>query len=64
MPFGLQVIGRFRGDLDVFNAAEAMEYGFRANPILRRLQPDLKNLAIARPELKSIVTHPPSRARD
>ena len=41
IPFWLQVIGRFRGDLDVFNAAEAMEYAFRANPILVRLQPDL-----------------------
>ena len=29
MPFGLQVTGRFRGDVEVLDAAEAMERGLR-----------------------------------
>ena len=32
MPFGLQVTGRFRGDGELFDAAEAMEQAFAASP--------------------------------
>jgi Asp-tRNA(Asn)/Glu-tRNA(Gln) amidotransferase A subunit family amidase len=60
MPFGLQVIGRFRGDLELLGAAHAMERAFEAIPGLRRPKPDLEKLAAAAPELKSLVTHPPA----
>lgn len=61
MPFGLQVIGRFRGDRAVLSAAHAMERAFAAIPELRRPIPDLQKLFTAAPALKSIVTHPPAR---
>jgi Asp-tRNA(Asn)/Glu-tRNA(Gln) amidotransferase A subunit family amidase len=59
MPFGLQVVGRARGDAEVLAAAHAMEQAFDATPALRRPRPDLAKLANPTPELKSIVTHPP-----
>jgi len=59
MPFGLQVVGRFRGDRAVLGATHAMEQAFEAIPALRRPRPDLERLAKPTPELKSIVTHPP-----
>jgi len=59
MPFGLQVVGRFRGDGEVLGAAHAMEQAFKAIPGLARPLPDLGKLATPTPELKSIVTHPP-----
>ena len=60
MPFGLQVIGRFRGDGEVLGAAHAMEQAFKRIPGLGRPLPDI--CASSRkptPALKSIVTHPP-----
>ena len=60
MPFGLQVVGRFRGDLEVLSAAHALEQAFGAIPALSRPLPDLSKLTGAVPELKSIVTHPPA----
>jgi Asp-tRNA(Asn)/Glu-tRNA(Gln) amidotransferase A subunit family amidase len=59
MPFGLQVIGRFRGDGEVLGAAHAMEQAFKAIPGLARPLPNLRKLAKPVPALKSIVTHPP-----
>ena len=59
MPFGLQVIGPFRGDRALLGAAHAMEQAFNAVPALRRPVPDLGKLKQPTPELKSIVTHPP-----
>ena len=59
MPFGLQVVGRFRGDREVLGATHAMEQAFAALPELRRPIPDLGKLTRPTPELKSIVTHPP-----
>jgi amidase len=59
MPFGLQLVGRLRGDAALLGAAQALETAFEANPSLRRPRPDLERLRAARPELKSIVTHPP-----
>jgi Asp-tRNA(Asn)/Glu-tRNA(Gln) amidotransferase A subunit family amidase len=58
MPFGLQVTGRFRGDLELIDAAEAMEEVFARIPGLERPRPDFDRLAGARADLKSIVTHP------
>jgi Asp-tRNA(Asn)/Glu-tRNA(Gln) amidotransferase A subunit family amidase len=59
MPFGLQVVGRLRGDAALLGAAHALERAFDAVPALRRPRPELAALRTARPELKSIVTHPP-----
>ena len=60
MPFGLQVVGRFHGDEEVLGAAHALEQAFAAIPDLRRPRPDIARLSKPVPELKSIVTHPPS----
>ena len=59
MPFGLQVIGRFRGDGEVLGAAHAMEQAFKSIPGLARPMPNLAKLRKPTPALKSIVTHPP-----
>ena len=59
MPFGLQVIGRFRGDGEVLGAAHAMEQAFATNPELARPRPNLDKLRKPVAALKSIVTHPP-----
>jgi Asp-tRNA(Asn)/Glu-tRNA(Gln) amidotransferase A subunit family amidase len=62
MPFGLQVVGRFRGDRALLGASHAMEQAFAAIPALRRPLPDVSKLGKATPELASIVTHPPARS--
>ncbi|MDI3381871.1 amidase family protein [Xenophilus aerolatus] len=59
MPFGLQVTGRFRGDLALLGAAQAMESAFAADQTLRRPRPDIARLRPAVPALDSIVTAPP-----
>ena len=59
MPFGLQVIGRFRGDGEVLGAAHAMETAFKTIPGLARPLPNLAKLGKPTAALKSIVTHPP-----
>jgi Asp-tRNA(Asn)/Glu-tRNA(Gln) amidotransferase A subunit family amidase len=63
MPFGLQVTGRFRGDLALLDAAEAMEEAFARIPGLARPRPDLARLAATRVDLKSLATHPPAASR-
>jgi Asp-tRNA(Asn)/Glu-tRNA(Gln) amidotransferase A subunit family amidase len=62
MPFGLQVTGRFRGDRELLDAAEAMEQAFANIPGLGRPRPDLGKLARPTVDLKSIATHPPLHA--
>jgi amidase len=64
MPFGLQVIGRLHGDAQLLAASQALEQVFEGSDSLRRPVPDLEPLQAARPELKSIVTHPPELAAD
>jgi Asp-tRNA(Asn)/Glu-tRNA(Gln) amidotransferase A subunit family amidase len=59
MPFGLQVTGRFRGDLELLAAAEAMEEAFARIPELVRPRPQLDRLATSSVDLESLVTHPP-----
>jgi amidase len=59
MPFGLQVTGRFRGDRDLLDPAEAMEHAFATIPGLGRPCTDLAKLTKPLVDLKSIVTHPP-----
>jgi hypothetical protein len=62
MPFGLQVIGRFRGDRQLLGTSHALEHAFDAIPALRRPRPDVGNIPVAVPALTSIVTHAPSSA--
>jgi Asp-tRNA(Asn)/Glu-tRNA(Gln) amidotransferase A subunit family amidase len=59
LPFGLQIIGPFRGDRLVLGAAAAMEQAFAGEPDLCRPVPDIGKLRSPVPALKSIVTHPP-----
>jgi Asp-tRNA(Asn)/Glu-tRNA(Gln) amidotransferase A subunit family amidase len=59
MPFGLQAVGRFRGDRELLGISHAMEQAFNAIPALKRPRPGLGKLTEPTPALKSIVTHPP-----
>lgn len=59
MPFGLQVIGRHRGDLELLLAAQSLEDYCEQHPQLRRPRPDLAKLAASQVNLKTPVTHPP-----
>lgn len=59
MPFGLQVVGRFRGDLPLLAAATALESAFARHEALRRPRPDVSRLRAADPPLRSIVTAAP-----
>lgn len=58
MPFGLQVVGRFGGDVELLDAASAMERAFERIDGLGRPVPDQATLRSARPELRAIITHP------
>jgi len=59
LPFGLQLTGRFRGDLRLLAAAQALELAFAGQPLLDRPRPDIHRLRPAVPGLRSIVTSPP-----
>lgn len=62
LPFGLQVLGRFRADLQTLAAGQAMEAAFASRPALARPRPDAAALlrqAPQEPGLRSIVTAPP-----
>ncbi len=59
MPFGLQIVGPFHGDLKTLAVAQALEQAFDVVPALRRPRPDLSKLTQPNPSLKSIVTAPP-----
>ncbi|WP_284617166.1 amidase [Aquabacterium humicola] len=59
LPFGLQVVGGFRGDAALLSAALALERAFAQVAALRRPRPDLHALRHAEPALHSIVTAPP-----
>lgn len=59
MPFGLQLVGRFGGDVELLDCAEALERAFGSIAGLRRPVPDAAKLSKPRPELKSIVTAAP-----
>jgi Asp-tRNA(Asn)/Glu-tRNA(Gln) amidotransferase A subunit family amidase len=60
MPFGLQIVGRFQGDIELLNASQSLEQAFDGIDGLARPRPDLTKLTTPRPDLKSIVTAPPS----
>jgi amidase len=59
MPFGLQMIGAFRGDLALLDHARAFEALFEGSDETRRPLPDIAKLLKSDVDLKSIVTHPP-----
>ena len=59
MPFGLQITGRLFEDGKLMAWAHALEQAFASDSSLNRPKPDMTLLKQPRPELKSIVTHPP-----
>lgn len=59
MPFGLQMIGPLHRDAHLLRMAAALEQWGKTQTGLSRPRPDMAALQQARPELKSIVTHPP-----
>jgi len=59
MPFGLQVVGRFRDDHRTLGIGQSLEQAFAAIPELQRPRPALDQLAQAQPPLRSIVTEAP-----
>ena len=60
MPFGLQLVGPFRGDARLLAMAHALEQSMADESALARPRPNLSQLTQARPELRQIVTHPPA----
>jgi Asp-tRNA(Asn)/Glu-tRNA(Gln) amidotransferase A subunit family amidase len=62
MPFGLQMIGSLHRDAHLLRMAAALEQWGKTQAGLSRPLPDMAALQQARPELKSIVTHPPIMA--
>ncbi len=63
MPFGMQVTGRFRGDLPLLDAAASLESAWRRIPGLARPRPDLAKLATPQPDLAGFATHPSTHAQ-
>jgi len=61
MPFGLQVVASFGGDIALLDATEALEEAFAGIAGLGRPIPDAAALSRPRPELQSIVTDPPDK---
>ncbi|WP_062386149.1 amidase [Pseudomonas abietaniphila] len=59
MPFGMQVIGKFRGDLQLLIAARALESYCDQSAELRRPLPDIEALLNSTVDLYTPVTHPP-----
>lgn len=59
MPFGLQLIGRFRGDRELLGAAAALEHSFADVGDLQRPRPAVDRLAPVQPALRSIVKAQP-----
>jgi Asp-tRNA(Asn)/Glu-tRNA(Gln) amidotransferase A subunit family amidase len=57
MPFGMQVVGRFRGDLAVLDAAQALESAWEGIAGLARPKPDLAKLATPQPARAGFATH-------
>lgn len=59
LPFGLQVVAPFRGDLALLSAAQSMEQAFDGDVRLRRPRPDVDRLQASEPALTSIVSAAP-----
>jgi amidase len=60
MPFGIQIVGRFRGDRVLLGTTHSLEQAIAGMPQVRRPIPDLGSLSAPLPALRSIVTHPPT----
>ncbi|MDE1182183.1 amidase family protein [Paraburkholderia sp.] len=58
MPFGIQLVGPFRGDRRVLDIAQALESAFSDDDAMRRPVPDLGALRNQEAMLKAIVTEP------
>lgn len=52
LPFGIQVVGRHRGDVALLGAALGLEQAFANDPALARPCPDLDALRIPEPDLR------------
>lgn len=59
MPFGLQLVGPLHRDAHLLRMAGALEQWGKTQAGWGRPRPDMAALQQPRPELKSIVTHPP-----
>ncbi|TQF08363.1 amidase, partial [Myxococcus llanfairpwllgwyngyllgogerychwyrndrobwllllantysiliogogogochensis] len=59
MPFGLQVVGRFRDDLGTLATGRAMEHAFAGIAGVQRPRPALDRLGPVEPALTSLVTTGP-----
>lgn len=59
MPFGLQMIGPLHRDARLLGMGAALEQWGQSQTKWKRPHPDMGALTAPRPELKSIVTHPP-----
>jgi len=61
MPFGLQMLGRVRGDDRLLATAKALETLFASTTDAVRPLADMETASYAAVDLRSIVTHPPQR---
>lgn len=59
MPFGLQVIGRYRGDRELLDTSEAMEAAFAGTAELERPMPNVAKLSEPVDALRALATDPP-----
>lgn len=59
MPFGMQLVGPLHRDAHLLRMAQALEQWGKTQKGFSRPRPDMSVLRLARPELKSIVTHTP-----
>jgi Asp-tRNA(Asn)/Glu-tRNA(Gln) amidotransferase A subunit family amidase len=59
MPFGLQVVGSFRGDARLLACARSLESAFASRPELARPLPDIEKLMASRVDLTSIAVDAP-----
>ena len=64
MPFGMQLVGPLHRDARLLGMALALEQWGTTQAGGGRPRPSMESLATPRPELKSIVTHPPLHACD
>ncbi|RPG40124.1 MAG: hypothetical protein CBC34_013000 [Hyphomicrobiaceae bacterium TMED74] len=60
LPFGLQIIGRFKGDGALLDIAEAMETEFASSTELAKPMPDISKLLEPVPALQNLVTDAPN----
>lgn len=60
MPFGMQVVGRFRKDHELLTIAKSLEWAWERDEQLKRPRPDIDKLVSQAPvDFRAIVTHPP-----